>query len=71
MADSEKNYIGIIWNDNPIKMRRASQVKHLLSEEELKLCRQGKAIVIDRDGNETGIDGSLSNGMVLYFKILT
>jgi hypothetical protein len=70
MADFEKNYIEVIWNNNPIKMRRASQVKHLLSEEELKLCRQGKAVVIDREGNETGLDGSLSNGMVLNLKIL-
>jgi hypothetical protein len=38
------------------------QVKHILSHEIIARIRNGNAIVTDGEGNERGLDGSLSDG---------
>ncbi len=74
MIDGDKSApvlpISVTWNGNLIEMRRGAKVKHLLSTQELKWCNKGSAFVLDEDGNEMGLDGTLSNGMALYLKIL-
>ena len=57
--------IEIIWNGSKISCRIGTKIESLLSDDELELCRQGEAYIIDNKGNEYGLTGSVSRGMVL------
>lgn len=45
------------------------KVRHLLSIRQIKEIESGKKEVYDRYGNIVGLDGALSNNMILRVKI--
>ena len=64
------NYIQIFWNGKQVKVRPGAKVESLLSEEEWESCQNGKAIILDSHGHETGISGSLTAGVQLHIEFI-
>ena len=56
----------IEWNGRLDWVRAGATVESLLSDKELEDCRKGKAIVKDSHGNETGLSGTLTQGVRLF-----
>ncbi|MCK4234722.1 hypothetical protein KAX75_09845 [candidate division WOR-3 bacterium] len=60
--------IKVYLNGKPVYLFKGMKVKHILTEEMLKDVRGGHKIVIDDDGHERGLEGSLTNGEKFFLK---
>jgi hypothetical protein len=67
---NHSDMIQILWNGSEITCRKGAKVESLLSEDELELCLQGNAYIIDNKGNEYGLSGTISQGMSLSLKLI-
>ncbi len=60
MAGSPK--IKVFVNGRKIETFRGMRVKHILPHETVEAVRQGTAMVMDEEGHERGLEGSLNDG---------
>jgi sulfur carrier protein ThiS len=69
MEGSKK--IRVYLDGKPVSIFEGMKVKHILDTETLKCVRMGTKVVIDEDGNQYGLEGSLTEGDELRIKTLT
>lgn len=66
MAGSRK--IRVYLNGEAVDLFIGMKVKHLLSHGQAHGVRKGELVVTDTEGNERGLEGSLSDGEHLSIK---
>jgi hypothetical protein len=66
MVESRK--IKVYLNEKPVHVFRGMKVKHLLTKDMKKAVRNGDKAIFDEEGNERGLEGSLTEGEKLYVK---
>ena len=64
----ESKRIKVYVNGEPIYIFKGMKVKHILTQNMAKDVKNGTKIVMDGDGHERGLEGSLTNGEKLYIK---
>lgn len=62
----ESRRIKVYLNGKPVHIFRGMKVKHILSLETLQEIKSGESIITDEEGNERGLEGSLSDGEKLH-----
>jgi hypothetical protein len=64
-----KERFEVFVNEKPVEVYRGMEVKHALMAYDYgayKACREGQAMVRDRDGFLVGLDGALEEGTQLF-----
>lgn len=69
MEESKK--IEVFLNGKSVTVFRGMKVKHILDVDTLRCVRKGTKKVIDENGNQRGLEGSLTEGDVLQITKLT
>ena len=60
MEESRK--IRVFLDGKPINLFKGMKVKHILTHEMVEKIKEGSRIVVDEEGNERGLEGSLTDG---------
>ncbi len=58
----ESRRIKVYLNGKPVNIFKGMKVKHILSLEIQQEIKSGESIITDEEGNERGLEGSLSDG---------
>ena len=64
----ESKRIKVYLNGKPIVVFRGMKVKHILTQNTAKDVKNGTKIIMDGEGHERGLEGSLTDGEKLYIK---
>ncbi len=64
----ESTKIKVYLNGKETRIFKGMKVKHVLSAEMVKAVRNGSKLIVDREGNEWGLEGSLSEGEEIFVK---
>jgi hypothetical protein len=60
--------IKVYLDNSPLQVFRGMKLKHILSHELVEEIKRGITIVVDEEGNERGLEGSLTEGENFYLK---
>jgi hypothetical protein len=66
----ESQKIRVFLNEKEIETFRGMKVKHILSCETIKAVKRGEIILTDGEGNERGLEGSLTEGEYIKTKTM-
>lgn len=65
----ESKRIKAYLDEAPLSIFRGMKLKHILAHEVVEEIKEGSKIVVDEEGNERGLEGSITDGERLFLKV--